>query len=60
MATLQTQYRNYMEKNPLSEFTYDQWLKWYGEILQKAYVEMKIPRNLYEKIPVAQDDKKNI
>lgn len=60
MATLQTQYRNYMEKNPLSEFTYDQWLKWHGEILQKAYVEMKIPRNLYEKIPVAQDDKKNI
>lgn len=60
MATLQTQYKNYMEKNPLSEFTYDQWLKWHGEILQKAYVEMKVPRNLYEKIPVTQDDKKNI
>jgi hypothetical protein len=60
MATLQTQYRNYMEKNPLSEFTYEQWLKWYGEMLQGAYVEMKVPKNLYEKIPLTQDDEKNI
>jgi hypothetical protein len=57
MATLQTQYRNYMEKNPLSEFTYDQWLKWYGEMIKNAYDNYK---ESYEKIPVTQDDKKNI
>ena len=30
MATLETQYRNYMDKNPLSEFTFDQWREWFG------------------------------
>jgi hypothetical protein len=57
MATLQTQYRNYMEKNPLSEFTYEQWLKWHGEMIKNAYDKYKV---LYEKIPVSQDNEKNI
>lgn len=60
MATLQTQYKNYMDKNPLSEFTYDQWLKWYGEMIKNAYDNYKVSKESYEKIPVIQDDKKNI
>ena len=60
MATLQTQYKNYMDKNPLSEFTYDQWLKWYGEVIKNAYDNYKVSKESYEKIPVIQDDKKNI
>jgi hypothetical protein len=37
MATLQTQYKNYLDKNPLSEFTYDQWLKWHGDTIVDAF-----------------------
>ncbi len=40
MATLETQYKNYLDKNPLSEFTFDQWKKWHGEMLQRAFDEM--------------------
>jgi len=57
MATLQTQYRNYMEKNPLSEFTYEQWLKWHGEMIKNAYDKYKV---LYEKMPTSQEPIKNI
>ena len=49
-----------MDKNPLSEFTYDQWLKWYGEMIKNAYDNYKVSKESYEKIPVIQDDKKNI
>ena len=60
MATLETQYKNYLDKNPLSEFTFDQWKKWHGEMLQQAYIDMEVSKSLYEKIPISQDPIKNI
>ena len=36
MATLETQYRNYMEENPLSEFTFDQWKEYHGRMIVQA------------------------
>ena len=27
MATLQTQYKNYLQENPTSELTYDEWME---------------------------------
>ena len=36
MATLEGQYKRYMESNPDSTFTYDDWLKWFGERLLTA------------------------
>jgi hypothetical protein len=53
MATLETQYKNYMEKNPLSEYTFEQWKEWFGNSIHKAFVEMelrKIRENIVNKI----------
>jgi len=51
MATLETQYKNYMEKNPLSEFTFDEWLKWHGDMIKQAFDDMEKRK---------EDDEKNI
>jgi hypothetical protein len=32
MATLQTQYKNYLKENPDSTLTFDEWFKKWGEI----------------------------
>lgn len=36
MATLETQYKNYLKDNPDSEFTFDEWRVWLGKELSKA------------------------
>lgn len=36
MATLEGQYKRYIQENPDSTFTYDDWLKWFGERLVMA------------------------
>ena len=41
MATLETQYRNYMEINPLSEFTFEEWKRWWGKTLEQAFKDME-------------------
>jgi hypothetical protein len=33
MATLETQYKNFMSDNPDSKFTHIEWLEWYGNQL---------------------------
>jgi hypothetical protein len=33
MATLETQYKNYLLDNPDSKFTFNEWLEWYGNQL---------------------------
>lgn len=43
MATLETQYKNFLINNPDSLFTYEEWLDWHAkqlsEALQKAVDE---------------------
>ncbi len=62
MATLETQYRNYMEKNPLSEFTFDQWKKWHGVSITKAfdqyYKDKEVPKDRYEVIQTSENHTK--
>jgi predicted HAD superfamily Cof-like phosphohydrolase len=41
MATLETQYKNYLDKNPLSEFTFEQWKKWWGQELTREFKNME-------------------
>ena len=41
MATLETQYKNYLDKNPLSEFTFEQWKNWWGQELTRAFKDME-------------------
>jgi hypothetical protein len=41
MASLETQYKRYLEENPESTFTYEQWLKWHSEMLSKGLQELK-------------------
>ena len=36
MATLETQYRNYMEENPHSEFTFEQWKEYHSRMLVQS------------------------
>jgi hypothetical protein len=53
MATLETQYRNYKEANPLSEDTFEQWKEWFGNSIQSAFIEMefkKIRESIINKI----------
>lgn len=35
MATLETQYKNYLNEHPESTFTFEEWKKWLGENLKK-------------------------
>jgi hypothetical protein len=41
MATLETQYKNYLLKNPDSKFTFDQWKEWLGNQLNEALEDLK-------------------
>jgi hypothetical protein len=36
MSTLETQYKNYMDENPLSEFTFEEWKRWHGFTLAQS------------------------
>ena len=41
MATLETQYKNYLKDNPDSEFTFDEWRVWLGEQIKEALKDLK-------------------
>ena len=51
-----------MEKNPLSEFTFDQWKKWHGESIAKAfdqyYKDKEVPKDRYEVIQTSENHTK--
>ena len=38
MATLQTQYKNYLQENPTSKLTYDEWIT---EVWEPEFDEIK-------------------
>ena len=44
MATLETQYKNFMSDNPDSKFTHIEWLEWYGNQLIEALEDLKIEK----------------
>jgi len=54
MATLETQYKNYLLEFPESDLTFDEWLKQFGEGLkssmQKFFDEIKTPEYRQEQI----------
>lgn len=39
--TLESQYKEYMLKNPESTFTYDEWLSWWGLSLKEAIEQLE-------------------
>ena len=41
MATLETQYKNYLLNNPDSKFTFDEWKEWLGNQLNEALKDLK-------------------
>ena len=41
MATLETQYKNYLKDNPDSKFTFDEWKKWLGDQINEALKDLK-------------------
>jgi hypothetical protein len=41
MATLETQYRNFMELNPECEFTFEEWKIWFGNKLSESVKDLK-------------------
>ena len=41
MATLETQYKNYLNDNPNSEITFDEWKEWFGNQLVNAFKKME-------------------
>jgi predicted HAD superfamily Cof-like phosphohydrolase len=41
MSTLETQYRNYKECNPLSDFTFEQWQTWNANLLASAIAKYR-------------------
>lgn len=45
MATLETQYKQFKHENPYSAFTYDEWLKWHGSNIQKAFENLTKKEN---------------
>jgi hypothetical protein len=40
MSTLETQYQNYLQKNPNSSFTFEEWKTWFGKMLVQGLNEM--------------------
>ena len=54
MATLETQYKNFLLEHPESNLTFDEWLKQFGEgiksSLQKLFDEIKTPEYRQEQI----------
>jgi hypothetical protein len=56
MATLETQYKNYMEQNPRSSFTFDQWKHYLSFKLSEGlqcYKDNVVSKDLYEIIPIS-------
>lgn len=41
MATLETQYKNYMRIHPESKFTFDEWREAWAKELKKALTEIE-------------------
>jgi len=37
--TLESQYKLYLEEHPESTFTFEEWGKWLGETLAKAFIK---------------------
>ena len=46
MATLETQYKNYLLENPDSKFTFDEWKEWLGNQLNEALKDLKKQKKL--------------
>jgi len=42
MATLETQYKNFLLENPNSKFTFDEWKEWFGKQLGEVLKDIKI------------------
>ena len=40
MATLETQYKNYLDENPDSTFTFNQWKEWHGNQIEQALTKI--------------------
>ena len=47
MATLETQYKNYLLNNPDSKFTFEQWKEWLGNQLKEALEDLKRQKKLW-------------
>lgn len=45
MATLETQYKNFLLENPESKLTFDEWKEWLGEQLKKELTRLKIDQS---------------
>jgi len=62
MATLETQYRNYKERNPLSDFIFEQWQIWNANMLANAFEKYcknnEVSKDLYEIILISDDEGK--
>lgn len=41
MATLETQYKNFLLENPKSKLTFDEWKEWLGKQLEEALKDIK-------------------
>jgi len=41
MATLETQYKNYMKIHPESKFTFEEWKEAWGKELKEALTELQ-------------------
>jgi hypothetical protein len=41
MATLETQYKNFLLENPNSKFTFEEWKEWLGKQLEEALKDIK-------------------
>ena len=53
MATLESQYESFKKNNPESTFTFDEWKKWYGEMIADAF------RRYEEQKKKEEDDKQH-
>ena len=49
MATLETQYKNFLSENPDSTFTFEEWKRWHGENLARALKELEEREKLWYK-----------
>jgi len=49
MATLETQYKNFLRENPESKFTFDEWKEWLGKSIEKELKIMAEENDLCEK-----------
>jgi hypothetical protein len=42
MATLETQYKNFLLENPESMLTFDEWKEWLGKQLEEALKDINL------------------